>query len=261
MIFKNKKAYVINRHYDNDLNPESYDLVTNNDFVFEATFKLTSNKSKTSESCVMSRQGYNMGIYIYHFNDENFIKWVWWEVDEKNNHVCNEIFVHKKFDLTNITNVKVIKKDNEFSLFVNGEFYETKEITNNLFDYADKLMYVGVSDPNGIDNNGWFNGEIYDIKIYDSIDENINTLYLWFDFENNSVHKIFDKSGNKNDGNLFEELIKKVKKDEVEKIKREIEEIEKIIIEKNTLLEELKIKLEEKKNEKKQKIKKIKEST
>jgi hypothetical protein len=118
-------------------------------------------------------------------------------------------------------------------------------------------MYVGVSDPNAIDNNGWFNGEIYDIKIYDSIDENINTLYLWFDFENNSVHKIFDKSGNKNDGNLFEELIKKVKKDEVEKIKKEIEEIEKIIIEKNTLLEVSKLKLEEKKNEKKQKIKKI----
>ena len=57
MIFKNKKAYVINRYSDNDLNPESYDLVTNNDFIFEATFKLTSNKSKTPESCVISRQG------------------------------------------------------------------------------------------------------------------------------------------------------------------------------------------------------------
>jgi hypothetical protein len=153
MIFKNKKAYVINRYSDNDLNPESYDLVTNNDFVFESTFKLTTNKSKTSESCIISRQGYNMGIYIHHFNDENFIKWVWWEVDEKNNHVCNEIFVHKKYKLTDITNVKVIKKDNEFSLFVNGELYETKEITNSLFDYDDKLMYVAVSDPNNTNNN------------------------------------------------------------------------------------------------------------
>jgi len=246
MIFKNKKAYVINRYSDNDLNPESYDLVTNNDFVFEATFKLTTNKSKTSESCVISRQGYNMGIYIHHFNDENFIKWVWWEVDEKNNHVCNEIFVHKKYKLTDITNVKVIKKDNEFSLFVNGELYETKEITNSLFDYDDKLMYVAVSDPNNTNNNcGWFNGEIYDIKIYDSVDENINTLYLWFDFENNDEFKTFDKSGNKNDGNLFNQLVKKAKKDEIEKIKREIEEIENEIKEKNVDTEMLKTKIED----------------
>lgn len=116
MIFKNKKAYVVNRFSDNDLNPESYDLITNNDFTFEATFKLNTNKLKSTDSCVVSREGYNMGIYIYNFNDENFIKWVWWEVDNENNHVCNEIFVHKKYELTNITNVKVTKKDAEFKI-------------------------------------------------------------------------------------------------------------------------------------------------
>lgn len=252
MIFKNKKAYVINRYCDNDLNPESYDLITNNDFVFETTFKLNTNKLKTTDSCIVSREGYNMGIYIYNFNDENYIKWVWWEVDDKNNNVYNEIFVHKKYDLTSITNVKVIKKGSEFSLSVNGELYESKEIKHNLFDYSNKLMYVGVSDPNSVNNNnGWFNGEIYDIKIYDSIDENINTLYLWFDFENNTDLEILDKSGNKHNGILFQQLTKKVKKDEIEKIKKEIEEVERIIKEKNVELEILKTKIEEKKNEKK----------
>jgi len=252
MIFKNKKAYVVNRYSDNDLNPESYDLITNNNFVLEATFKLNTNKLKTTDSCIISREGYNMGIYIYNFNDENFIKWVWWEVDDKNNYFCNEIFVHKKYDLTNITKVKVIKKDMEFNLYVNGELYETKEIKYDLFDYSNKLMYVGVSDPNSTNNNnGWFNGEIYDIKIYDSIDENINTLYIWFDFENSTDLKILDKSGNKNDGNLFQQLTKKIKKDEVEKIKKEIEEIEKMIKEKTIELEILKTKIEEKKKEKK----------
>ena len=193
-----------------------------------------------------------MGIYIYNFNDENFIKWVWWEVDNKNNHVCNEIFVHKKYELTNITNVKVIKKGTEFSLYVNSELYETKEIKYELFDYSNKLMYVGVSDPNSVNNNNaWFNGEIYDVKIYDSLDENINTLYIWFDFENSTDLEILDKSGNKNNGILFQQLTKKVKKDEIEKIKKEIEEIERVIREKNIELEILKTKIEEKKNGKK----------
>ena len=246
MIFKNKKAYVVNRFSDNDLNPESYDLITNNDFIFEATFKLNTNKLKSTDSCIVSREGYNMGIYIYNFNNENFIKWVWWEVDSENNHVCNEIFVHKKYELTNITNVKVVKKGTEFSLYVNGELYETKKIEYELFDYSNKLIYVGVSDPNSANNNNaWFNGEIYDVKIYDSIDENINTLYLWFDFENNDEFKTFDKSGNKNDGHLFNQLVKKNKKDEIEKIKREMEEIEREIKEKNIDLETFKTKIEE----------------
>ena len=177
---------------------------------------------------------------------------MWWEVDNENNHVCNEIFVHKKYELTNITNVKVTKKDAEFTLYINGELYESKEIKHNLFDYSDKLMYVGVSDPSSVNNNnGWFNGEIYDIKIYDSLDENINTLYLWFDFENNTDLEILDKSGNKNNGILFQQLTKKVKKDEIEKIKKEIEEIERVIKEKTGELEILKSKIEEKKNEKK----------
>jgi hypothetical protein len=99
MIFKNKKAYVINRQSENDLNIESYDIITNNDFIFEATFNLIDNKSNDGESCIISREGYNMGIYIYNFNNDNFIKWTWWEVDSEKNHIYNEIFVHKKLYL------------------------------------------------------------------------------------------------------------------------------------------------------------------
>jgi hypothetical protein len=72
-----------------------------------------------------------------------------------------------------------------------------------------------------------------------------------FDFENNTYLEILDKSGNKNNGILFQQLTKKVKKDEIEKIKKEIEEIERVIKEKTGELEILKSKIEEKKNEKK----------
>jgi hypothetical protein len=204
MIFKNKKAYIVNRVLENDSNNESYDLVTTNDFIFETTFNLVANKPNEGESCIISREGYNMGVYLYNFNDENFIKWVWWEVDNEKNHIYNEIFVHKKYDLFESTNVKVIKKDKSFNLYVNNEFYETKHIKFDLFDYSDKSMFIGVSNPNNPDGHyGWFNGEIHDIKIYDSCDENIDTLYLWFDFKNSSSTKIFDKSGNKLDGEIY----------------------------------------------------------
>ena len=78
----------------------------------------------------------------------------------------------------------------------------------------------------------------------------LNTSSVWFDFENSTDLEILDKSGNKNNGILFQQLTKKVKKDEIEKIKKEIEEIERVIKEKNVELEILKTKIEEKKNEK-----------
>lgn len=209
MIFKNKKAYIINRQSENDSNPESYDLITNNDFIFEATFNLVNNKSNEGESCIISREGYNMGIYIYNFKDENFIKWTWWEVDAEKNHLYNEIFVHKKYDLSETTNVKVVKKDDKFNLYVNNELYETKSIKFDLFDYSDKSMFIGVSNPNNPDGHyGWFDGEIHDIKIYDDSDENIDTLYMWYDFKNSTSTKIIDKSGNKIDGEIYKKEIK-----------------------------------------------------
>ena len=237
--------YIVDRYSNSKTNTKSYESLTD-DFIFETTFKVGDDSIDLGkESCVLTREGL-IGIFVFNYNDEYFIKWKWAEVNDENENVENEIMVHTKINTQVDYKVKVIKKDKEFSLFVNGELYETKEIINSLFDYADKLMYVAVSDPNNTNNNcGWFNGEIYDIKIYDSVDENINTLYLWFDFENNDEFKTFDKSGNKNDGNLFNQLVKKAKKDEIEKIKREIEEIENEIKEKNVDTEMLKTKIED----------------
>lgn len=217
MIFKNKKTYIINRISEIESNEGIYDLDTTNDFIFEATFNLVDNKSNVGENCVISREGYNMGIYVYNFEGENFIKWVWWEVDNEMNPTYNEIFVHKKYNLSEITNVKVVKKETQFDLFVNGELYESKSIKFNLFDYSDKSIIVGSSNPANLDNSSWFDGEIHDVKIYNSSDENIDTLYVWFDFKNNTTTKIFDKSGN----NLNAEIFKvEVKSDDNKKIKK-----------------------------------------
>ena len=73
MIFKNRKAYVVNRISENETNNESYDLDVTKDFIFEATFNLIDKIPNEGESCIISREGYNMGFYLYNFEGDDFI--------------------------------------------------------------------------------------------------------------------------------------------------------------------------------------------
>lgn len=106
--------------------------------------------------------------------------------------------------VTEIIKVKVIKKNNKFMMYINDIHFMTKN-TGELFDYSDQTIFVGAGNPliPGIDPS-YFNGEIFEVKIYHEDDEDLKNLYLWFDFKKNSQFKTFDKSGNGNHGQIYE---------------------------------------------------------
>jgi hypothetical protein len=215
-----KRAYIVDRYSNSKTNTKSYESLKK-DFIFEATFSLPSDGVKGMESCIVSREE-SMGIFVFNYNQENFIKWAWFETDDDGGVFRNEIFVHEKYDLSTPTTVKVIKKGKNYTMFINDVLYKKKKITHNPYDYSYKYIFIGAANPHCINNNHrWFYGEIYDIKIYDSSVESEDNLYLWFDFKKNTSFKTYDKSGSGNHGILFEsEEIKSEKSLEFNKVGR-----------------------------------------
>jgi hypothetical protein len=201
MIFENEKAYFIKKHTSNKTNTKSYDLL-NGDFIFEATFKYTKNKDYThKEQCVVGRCGYNMGLFI---QDDNYVKWVWWEMNDGGEYVYRDIFMDD-VNLNKFNTIRVVKNNDEFIVFLNDSWYFNGKIEGKLYDYSDKVIYIGVANPYCENKNEcWFSGEISDVKIYNSSNETLDDLYAWFDFEMISNFKIYDKSGNGNHGERFE---------------------------------------------------------
>lgn len=106
--------------------------------------------------------------------------------------------------ITDVVNVSVIKNGEWFELYVNDVFYRKKP-TGNLVNNNDKTLCVGIGDPYRLDDNKmFFNGEIFEIKIYNSSEKNKNSLYCWVDFSKYTHFKIFDKSLHGNHLELFE---------------------------------------------------------
>ena len=201
MIITNKKAYYVRNETRNNTNTKKYNLLNNN-FIVEATFRFAPNKEIIqNEYCVFARTGYNMGIFT---QSNDTIKWCWWEVDDVGNHTYHDIFI---FPINNNLKhkLKIIKHNDTFTLYLNDELYATKQIINHLYDYSNQTIFIGVANPYSDEENiYWFNGEIYEIKIYHDNIETDDNLYLWYDFKNNSKFKTFDISGNGNHGELYE---------------------------------------------------------
>lgn len=220
MIFTNNKAYIVEKNTTNKTNTKSFDSLSN-DFIFETTFRLTKKQIK-KEMCIISRQGYNMGFFIQEFEKKYFLKWVWWEVNENNEHIYNDIFYKEEIIMNDVYNVKIIKKNNKFVLYINDLEKETKLIKENLYDYNEKNIFIGAANPDCEHGDyGWFNGEILDVKIYESSDEIIDDLFLWYDFKKETTFKVFDRSGNGNHGLKHESKDKKKEKiEEFNKVAR-----------------------------------------
>ena len=209
MKFTNELAYFIRKETRNKTNIKNYDLL-NDDFVFEATFKLDlSQKVDYNEFCVVGRTGYNMGIYAQ--TDKNggaAIKWCWWELEHDLSMASKQLVVYKDiymypYDSNQKIKVKAVKEDSIFSLFINDNLFGFKEI-GILYDYSDQTICVGVGNPYSESTPAnWFVGDIYDVKIYHDSVESYDNLYLWYDFERNSHFKTFDQSGNGNHGEIF----------------------------------------------------------
>jgi len=214
MKFENEFAFFVRNETRNKTNIKNYSLL-NNDFIFEATFKADSKLSSTNEYCVVGRTGYNMGIYA---QSNDAVKWCWWEI-ENDECVYKDVFIYP-IDNTIKNKVKVIRKSNKFIVYFNDKLYETK-IINNLWNYSDQSICVGVGNPYGEYNSLWFSGDIYEVKIYHSSIEKPENLYLWYDFEKNAHFKTFDKSGNGNHGEIYNspELIR-IKNEEFNKVAR-----------------------------------------
>jgi hypothetical protein len=108
-------------------------------------------------------------------------------------------------NLNKFNTIRVVKNNDEFIVFLNDSWYFNGKIEGKLYDYSDKVIYIGVANPYCENKNEcWFSGEISDVKIYNSSNETLDDLYAWFDFEMISNFKIYDKSGNGNHGERFE---------------------------------------------------------
>ena len=213
--------YIVDRYSNSKTNTKSYELLTS-DFIFESTFKVDENSiDLENESCVLTREG-SMGIFVYNYNDEYFIKWKWLEVNDENEDIENEIMVHTEIGANTYNKVKVIKKDDEFTMYVNNNLYTKQKIKNKLYDYKDKYIYIGSGNPHCVNKNyRWFYGNISDVKIYHSSIEDDDNLYLWYDFKKKTSFKVFDKSGNGNHAEIFETQEDKISKsDEFNKLAR-----------------------------------------
>ncbi len=106
--------------------------------------------------------------------------------------------------ITDIVNVSIKKENSMFKMYVNDIFYFEKEV-GDIVDISDKTICIGIDDP--YKDSGdiqYFNGELYNLSIYnDSIRSN-HTLYCSFDFKTKTHFKLFDLSKNGNHAELYE---------------------------------------------------------
>ena len=106
--------------------------------------------------------------------------------------------------ITDIVTVSIQKENSMFKMYVNDIFYFEKEV-GDIVDISDKTICIGIDDPYKDDGDiQYFNGELYNLSIYnDSIRSN-HTLYCSFDFKTKTHFKLFDLSKNGNHAELYE---------------------------------------------------------
>mgnify|MGYP003665067225 FL=1 len=106
--------------------------------------------------------------------------------------------------ISDIIKIKIVKTHDKFKMYINDILYKSKDC-GQVYDYSNQTIFIGVANPYSFNENQfWFHGEIFEVKIYNSSIEKPENLYLWFDWERNSRFKTFDKSGNGNHGELYE---------------------------------------------------------
>ena len=98
--------YIVDRYSNSKTNTKSYELLTD-DFIFESTFKVDEYSIDLGkESCVLTREG-SMGIFVFNYNDEYFIKWKWLEVNDEDVEIENEIWV---VEVEHSPNIRLLHK-------------------------------------------------------------------------------------------------------------------------------------------------------
>lgn len=191
----NKTAYFTPNQTKNKTNTKTFNEL-NGDFSFYAEFQLK--EFVDDESLIIGRVGYHMGIFI---QKPNGIKFAWYTKDYQYNDIwisVEDIYKPMKVLVTVSETIKV---------YIDGELKGEKE-RGNMESYDDKNIFVGAINPYGEQYQCWFNGTITKVAVFDEVinefDNTLPSLYLLYDFGENSKFKTFDNSGNGNHGIYFE---------------------------------------------------------
>ena len=137
-----------------------------------------------------------MGLFL---EKPNIVKFVWYTKENTYNEVS--------FNVVNITekmNIKVIISD--FIELYRDNVLMIKKEKGDIINYIDNKLLIGALNPFRGKGERWFNGEINQILVYDTIvDYTDKNMYINLNFEENSKFKTFDNSGNGNHGILIED--------------------------------------------------------
>jgi hypothetical protein len=222
--FNGNNAWVCPANNKYDLSLKSVDKITDNDFSFIAKIKVNwggLNKNQPyREGGIINKNGKHVGLSAFMFeHGDCFIKGSIWTNDGNSEDILNEIVIKvndKDFDLNSEIDVAFSydKKHNKIRLIVNNQVYE-KIVKGNVIDYSNTWLWVGVS--NGFKDcaseyQNFFYGDILFVSVYESylneeiildIFNNHNVYYKHnpicvFDFKNQTLYKVFDKSMNGN---------------------------------------------------------------
>jgi hypothetical protein len=192
MIF-NKTSYYIPNKTKNNTNVKDYSSIENN-FTIIADFRLFD--FVDNEATIISKDGYPMGLFL---ELPNIVKFVW--------HTTGNTYNDVRFiidDIKQRMNIKVTVSES-IGLYFNDVLMDSK-VKGDIIDYSEKRLLIGSLYPFNGKNDKWFNGDINNIIIYDTlVDYTDKNMYINMNFEENSKFKTFDNSGNGNHGILIED--------------------------------------------------------
>jgi hypothetical protein len=192
MIF-NKTSYYVPSKTKNNTNIKDHSNILNN-FTIIVDFK--SEELIENESTIISKEGTPMGLFL---EKPNIVKFVWYTKENKHNEVSFNVI-----DITEKMNIKVIISD--FIELYRDNVLMVKKEKGDIINYIDNKLMIGALNPFSGENERWFNGEINEILVYDTIvDYTDKNVYIKLNFEENSKFKTFDNSGNGNHGVLIED--------------------------------------------------------
>lgn len=194
----NKTTYYIPDFTTYKTNTKSFENLKSG-YTFYVDFKL--DNFIDNEACVIGRQDeHYMGLFL---QKPNAIKFCWH--NDKN--VYNDIFI----ELDNIYDqMKILVTiSDEIRIYKDGFFLGSKKC-NDILNYHDKNILIGSINPHFEQWECAFNGTINEVKIFDEITTNPNSvdnLYSHLTFENISRFKTLDTSGNGNHGIYYEDPV------------------------------------------------------
>lgn len=192
MVFNNRAYYIPNKT-TNNTNTKDYSWIENN-FTIIVDFK--SNGTIDDEATVITRDGQPMGIFL---ESPNIVKFVWYTDENKYNDIR-----FTQDDIDQRMSVKVMVSES-IEMYVNDTLVGSKP-KGNIIDYSGKRLLIGALNPYNNTDQKWFNGEINQIIIYNTlVDYTDKNMYINMDFEENSKFKTFDQSGNGNHGIIIED--------------------------------------------------------